>query len=297
VKYPIWLNERLLVHSPLALAWSIDYFTKKWAINQDGLANFGPVSFELYYNSGVFLGAFSSHSPFLRVVSISTIGALLFCLYLIVQFLFPMKSLLLRIGLSILTGGILGNLTDRIQLGTVVDFISINQGPIFNVGDLFQVLGYFLMFYAIFRDRNILWHENNFRKNYWINPRFQLKYCLIFSSIGVGVSFLFLILGHTFYQFLGNNEISSDYLKAFLFSVGVLTFTIFVILFVLGKYLTHRLIGPLFAFEKYIDHLLQGERRTFKLRSGDEFKQLEKVADLIQNKISSLEKLPPKEEK
>ena len=50
---------------------------------------------------------------------------------------------------SLLIGGIIGNLIDRIVRGYVIDFISIKLGnynfPIFNVADILIVIGVFLL--------------------------------------------------------------------------------------------------------------------------------------------------------
>jgi signal peptidase II len=290
----LW-NERYIVHFILLLTWLSDYLTKSWASGLERVIKFGPLTFELYYNPGIFLGTFSDNSPLLRVVSISTMGALLFCIYLFVQFLLPMKSFLLSLGLSMLAGGILGNITDRVLYGRVVDFISIAGGPIFNLGDVMQALGYLTLFYGVIKDWDLLWVENNLRKSNWVNPSFQMKYCFLFSGIGIGICFIYLVLSYSFFQVLRqlvpglDGNVASEYIKAFVFIFGILTLCLAVLLIVIGKLISHRLVGPLYAFEKYILKLLKGESGPFKLRAKDEFKQLELIANLIQKKLASEE--------
>jgi signal peptidase II len=48
---------------------------------------------------------------------------------------------LLRIGLSLVLGGAIGNLIDRVRLGYVVDFIDLRWWPVFNVADSAIVVG------------------------------------------------------------------------------------------------------------------------------------------------------------
>ena len=51
------------------------------------------------------------------------------------------------IGYFFLIGGIIGNLIDRIFLGYVIDFIGIYTFPIFNIADIFIVLGAILVLF------------------------------------------------------------------------------------------------------------------------------------------------------
>ena len=57
----------------------------------------------------------------------------------------PSGGVLARIGLSLLLGGALGNLVDRVLFGEVIDFLDIGIGPyrwwIFNVADACVTVG------------------------------------------------------------------------------------------------------------------------------------------------------------
>jgi signal peptidase II len=61
---------------------------------------------------------------------------------------------MLLIAISMVIGGGLGNLTDRIMKGYVVDYFDIHIIPVFNVADMFICIGCGLLFiYLIFIDR------------------------------------------------------------------------------------------------------------------------------------------------
>lgn len=61
---------------------------------------------------------------------------------------------MLRLAATMIIGGGAGNLTDRIRLGYVVDFLDIRIIPVFNVADMFITAGCALMIlYLLFFDR------------------------------------------------------------------------------------------------------------------------------------------------
>lgn len=70
-----------------------------------------------------------------------------------------------NIAFSLLLGGIMGNLLDRLFLGYVRDFLDFNilgyDFPVFNFGDTFIFLGVVLLIIAIFKGED---HANSSRK-------------------------------------------------------------------------------------------------------------------------------------
>jgi len=82
----------------------------------------------------------------------------------IVYYLFTrsQESIVLTIALSMILGGAIGNLIDRLRLGYVVDmllFVLIDY-PVFNVADSFVVIGtillaYYILFMADSRERQL----------------------------------------------------------------------------------------------------------------------------------------------
>ncbi len=253
----------------------------------------------LHFNKGAMLGLFSDLPPVLRIVSLSTGGAFLLFSFVIFQYLLPTRSLTLRIGMSVLIGGILGNVIDRIVWGHVVDFIvlgneSLSTG-VFNLADLLQWFGYGMMGHALLKDQDNLWPKENLRKVSWIHPSFQLRYCYILVTCGLGFSLIAGVFSYTFLRFvvidlMGNNkELLDQFLIPFLvtFSTVSLAFTAF--LFMVGKQLSHRIVGPVYAFEKFIDNYIQGNYYKLKLRKGDEFPELEDLAEKIARELQTVE--------
>jgi len=288
-------KDWIWVFLPLIFSWGVDRVTKLWATTLTTHTFYGPVGFILHHNHGAILGIFSDIPSVLRIVSLSTGGAFLLFLFGILQFLLPTKSLSLRAGLSFLIGGIIGNVTDRIVWSYVVDFIVVGNpqhfSPAFNFADAIQWVGYGLIVMAFLKEGKSLWPIENLRKSYWINPKFQLKYCFILMLCGLGLT---LILGTYSYTYLrvALNETqgiggiqTASFLGPFVMTFTVVSLTFCVVLFVVGLILSHRTVGPLYAFERFLNDYIGGKPAHLKLRTGDEFKELEKLAEKLNKKL------------
>lgn len=290
---------------PLFFAIFVDQIAKDWALMQTGLVDFGAIKFALHFNHGAMLGLFSDLPAVLRIVSLSTFGVFLLCLFALVQYLLPIQSLKLRIGMSILIGGIMGNVLDRILFGYVVDFIVLQFGqtysPAFNLADAIQWIGYFLIVYTILKEGDLLWPEKNSRKKYWVNFSFQLKYCLFLSAVGAALTLIALVFAYTFLRVTildltaQNSLIADKFLIPFVITFSIIGIVFSVVLFTVGRLISHRIAGPLYAFERFLDEALDGKNLTqsqqaLKLRAGDEFRHLEDLADQIRIKLIEIHK-------
>lgn len=278
---------------PIPVIWYLDRLTKVWASTMDGTQPWGPFQLTLHHNPGVMLGLFSDLPPVLRVVTLTTACAFLICTYALIQYLLPIRSLTLRVGLSILLAGIVGNVSDRIVWGHVVDFIHIEinnwSSPVFNLADAFQWVGYAMIFYVFFRHGNILWPEKEMRKIYWVNRKFQLKYCILLLSLGAGIGLISMAFSYTYLQvtlleLTGNNpQILRRFLLPFAITFSLIVAGCSVALFVVGKIISHKIAGPVYAYQKYVGVILQSRVskdpiRDFQLRSQDDFQELEALA-------------------
>jgi len=301
-------RDWFLVIGLVLITWLADQVTKAWANNSLGdLQFYGPIGFVLHHNRGAILGTFSDLPPILRVVSLSTGGAFLIFIYGAIQYLLPAKHLPLRTGMSLLLGGILGNVSDRILRGEVTDFLLLGTRtlwtPAFNVADAIQWVGYGLVVYGLIRDGALLWPDVNSRRSMWVNPRYQLKYCLTIVAIGASFAvisgvFAFTYIKVTIDDLVVGPVMATEYrfLTPFLLTYSIISLAFMVTLFMLGRVLSHRTAGPVYAFEAFVLDLIRGKDRRLRLRKGDDFQNLEKLAEILRPILRDLNKENDEEE-
>ena len=111
------------------------------------------------HNSGAAFGL-NLGSPLLHtVVSIVALGALVWLFWTA-----PREERLLRFSLTLVLGGALGNIVDRIHLHEVVDFFDFGIGdlrwPVFNFADTFVTIGIVLLAFAYSRQQKETAGEN-----------------------------------------------------------------------------------------------------------------------------------------
>jgi signal peptidase II len=292
-------KDWVLVVASLFLAIILDQATKISALNIQESWH-GPFHFVLVQNHGAMLGMFSGLPAFLRIVSLSTSGFFLLSIYCFLQYIIPLKMFQLRIGLSLLIGGIIGNVIDRTLYGYVIDFLSLQvsqwHSPVWNVADMIQWVGYILIVVALVKDGHLLWPDQNSRQTFWVNKKFQIKYALVFMLTGLLLTLMSFVFSYTYLKItltevLGHNpDAINQYTQAYLFSFLVLTSAFSVTLFIIAKMISHRIAGPVYAFERFLNDLLDGKGLTkpgqaLKLRAGDDFIHLEKLAELVREKM------------
>lgn len=289
------------------LICGIDQITKLIALaTVQGLQFWGPFGLVLHRNPGAMLGAFSNLPPILRVVSLSTGGAFLIFIYAAIQYLLPGRALMLRNGMSILLGGIMGNVLDRILSGSIVDFLIIGvpqfSSPAFNLADAFQWVGYFLIVTFLFKHGAELWPNQNERKKVWVKPRFQIKFISVLVAIGLGFAIVSGVYTFTYLK-ITIDELAIGPLRAierrfiipFLITFGIMTLAFIIVLFIIGKVMSHRMAGPLYAFELFLQDIIGGKNRPLRLRKGDEFQHLEALSEQIRLHYFAANSEPPPE--
>lgn len=101
--------------------------------------------FTFWKNTGAAFGLFQNASQVLLVVSI-VISLLLVWVY----FKSLDEPVLFRISLSMMLGGAIGNIIDRVTQGFVTDFIAVGRFPVFNVADSAVTVGVGLMLLGLY---------------------------------------------------------------------------------------------------------------------------------------------------
>jgi signal peptidase II len=107
----------------------------------------GVLHFTLIYNRGAAFGILKNQLSFFILTSAIAV-------VLIVISLNKNKRFVYNFSLALMLSGALGNLTDRLFLGHVVDFIDFRIWPVFNVADSAITIGAVLLGVAILKDKN-----------------------------------------------------------------------------------------------------------------------------------------------
>lgn len=96
--------------------------------------------FLYWQNRGAAFGTLQNAGPILTVVRIA-IAIFIIVFYQKAE----IRDTLMKVALSLMLGGAVGNLVDQFTLGFVTDFIAVGRFPIFNIADSAVTIGVSLM--------------------------------------------------------------------------------------------------------------------------------------------------------
>lgn len=122
----------------------------KWYIQQNFLPDMTfpviPNIFHITYvlNPGAAFGLLEYQTGFFITIAILMMAGVIFFYRQI-----PKEMRLLRIGLTLLFAGALGNVIDRATIGYVVDFFDFRIWPVFNIADIAIVTGVMTLIYHL----------------------------------------------------------------------------------------------------------------------------------------------------
>jgi signal peptidase II len=107
------------------------------------------------HNKGAIFGAFNQSNDRAVFVALTAASLLAFGLVGFYFFKTPASDRLMKISLSLIMAGALGNLADRLVRGYVIDFLDLyvrkSHWPFFNVADSCISIGAVLMLFIFFR--------------------------------------------------------------------------------------------------------------------------------------------------
>lgn len=138
-----WIVLVVYVFDQLTKFLATDYLLQKGVVEVTSFLNL-----VLVHNTGAAFGFLSSADGWQNLFFIFVaVAASIFILWMISRL--HRNELLLAIGLMLILGGALGNLTDRLFHGYVIDFIDVYYGtwhwPAFNVADSAITVGAVLL--------------------------------------------------------------------------------------------------------------------------------------------------------
>lgn len=135
----------------------VDQLVKRWMVELIGpsasqhrielLGSF--VALEYLQNTGAAFGMFRDATTLFAIVAVVAIGVGLFLVWREAASDWP-----LALGISLIIGGALGNVIDRIVRGYVVDFVAIGRFWKFNLADSCITLGVLFVFWLLWRADN-----------------------------------------------------------------------------------------------------------------------------------------------
>jgi signal peptidase II len=139
----LWVTAVVFIADQLTKVTAADYLMQHGDIKLTAFLNFS-----LVYNRGAAFGFLSSASGWQNIFFISvTLIACAVIVWMIRRL--DEKDKLLAVALLLVLGGALGNLTDRLLYGHVIDFIDVYYGtwhwPAFNIADSAITLGAVLL--------------------------------------------------------------------------------------------------------------------------------------------------------
>jgi signal peptidase II len=181
---------------------------------------------------------------------------------------------------SLIIAGVFGNVVDRVFRGYTIDFIPIKISSFeayYNVADIFLWVGICYFIYCIFKYEDLIWHPDNSRNRFLVFPREQFKFALkvslssLMTSIMIGLFSITFI--KSFYSIYGGRLF--EYIATFIILALLFSFCIFLV----GLLVSHKTAGPLFAFKLHFEKIMNDhDSKDFKLRDGDNYKELEILA-------------------
>ena len=184
--------------------------------------------------------------------------------------------------------GALSNMTDKLQTGYVLDIFAFHLKDIFylyfNFADIVQVAGWILIICGIIKYRLNIKKFLEKRKTLIILKKEQWHFLtyILWTAFCFGL-FFFIINSQFFIQYTETTEDLRQQFLFFVFKYFAVVMALFLLpVFAAFVYLSNKIYGPIYAFERYVRALINKENpEDLKLRQKDHLKRLEVLAKEI----------------
>ncbi len=271
------MNKKKIYPIIFAVVFILDIISKRLALE----------FLNTKFNYGLFLGIGSNHIENAVIVALGTLGLFMVSCYVCFLMRFGSSFHQVKLSLSILCGGIAGNVLDRILYGKTIDFIP-GISSYFNLADTAISLSIIYLIYLIFSKKHAIFRDSDLRYEIIVNKKEQFRiatYFAICSFLTSSINGVFLFTYFKYYK-----KVAPYILESFPYIYIGLIFITTAFFFNFGLFISHKSVGPIHAFEKYIRELINNKESStseFKLRESDDYKHLETLAKEIKEELLS----------
>jgi len=154
VDSPLDKRRGVILGLSFLLVLTADQLTKMWVrFYEEGEVIYQLGFFQLTHvqNTGASFGIFRGHSFALMIIEIVGIVILLAMAFYIYRRLPYLVCLPNAIAFSLILGGTMGNLIDRLRIDHVTDFIDVGFWPVFNIADSSITIGVIIIVFYLIR--------------------------------------------------------------------------------------------------------------------------------------------------
>ena len=156
-------KRNLLITTIVFLSIALDQISKIWVRNNFDYSIENSIIGDVFTlikveNPGAFLGMGSDLSETFRILLLIVLPIIVLISITIYTYIDKELDKISIIGFSLIIGGGIGNIFDRIVYGSVTDFFYLDFGSIFktgifNIADMFVTTGMILIVYPIIREQ------------------------------------------------------------------------------------------------------------------------------------------------
>lgn len=146
IKKPLSLTQWLVILKIIVVILCVDILIKEYVYRNQISTNNGIIDITFATNTGTMWSLFSnvaSSNLIFIILSFIALGFLFYYLSTEHKHFAPV---------SVIIAGVLGNLSDRIHYGFVIDWANLHFWPIFNVADVAIVSGVIWLIYLLLKE-------------------------------------------------------------------------------------------------------------------------------------------------
>ena len=249
-------------------------------------------AFDLTPNEHFILSLELTTDHFFKTIILTPVFIWVVFFYFLSVHYIPKNMKFIKWGWTLAAAGALSNMMDKLRIGHVLDIFAFRLKDIihiyFNFADMILTIGFILLIYGIVKHRRRFKKIPEKRKTLVVLKKEQWHFIFSITWIAFCFGLLFFILNS---QFLTQYAKMSEGLREQFLLFAFKYFTVVIILFLFPVivafiYLSNKIYGPVYAFERYIRALLRKENpEDLQLREGDHLRRLEVLAKEVKESL------------